>query len=115
MILNLSIRQTVDVWCDLDDAYYGHNRFGGDTAEIYGYRLMQYSPGIQFQAPGVRAYDVARAEMAEQAAESLSALLTEFCKIRAVHVEVDGLLFYGSLPPLDHRCHVRVIPKGQRT
>lgn len=39
---NLSMRQVVDVWSDLTDAYYGRNGYGGNTAEVYIYRLLPY-------------------------------------------------------------------------
>ncbi len=40
----ISMDQALDVWSELEAAYYGKNGFGGDTAEIYVYRLMQGSP-----------------------------------------------------------------------
>jgi hypothetical protein len=37
---SLSIQQELLVWSELTAAYYGENKYGGDTAEIYAYRLM---------------------------------------------------------------------------
>jgi len=44
--MNCTIRQAVDVWGELMDAFYDRNGYGGQTAEIYSYRLEQYSPGV---------------------------------------------------------------------
>ena len=41
----ISIDQALDVWSEFVDAYYGKNSYGGDTAEIYIYRLMPRTPG----------------------------------------------------------------------
>lgn len=40
----ISMDQVLDVWTDLEAAYYGKNGYGGDTAEIYVYRLMPRIP-----------------------------------------------------------------------
>src|SRR5262249_25383349 len=43
---NLSMAQALLIWSELMDAYHGKNGFGGDTAEIYMYRLMPYDPAL---------------------------------------------------------------------
>ena len=48
----LSIDQVIDVWSELEAAYRGENGYGGDTAEIYVYRLMPRAPG----SPDPQAY-----------------------------------------------------------
>lgn len=40
----LSMLQALGIWDDLLEAYHGVNRYGGDTAEIYGYRLSERCP-----------------------------------------------------------------------
>ena len=41
----ISIDQALDVWSELEAAYYGENGYGGNTAELYVYRLMPRAPG----------------------------------------------------------------------
>ena len=41
---NLSMVQALEIWSDLESAYYGENSFGGDTAELYAYRFLPFSP-----------------------------------------------------------------------
>ncbi|MFI5297359.1 MAG: hypothetical protein ACHREM_04615 [Polyangiales bacterium] len=41
---NLSMKQTLGIWSELDDAYYGKHSYGGDTVELYAYRLMPNDP-----------------------------------------------------------------------
>jgi hypothetical protein len=106
MMTNLSLTQILDIWTELDDAFHGVNGFGGDTAEIYGYTLMQFDPRILH--PGPLALQ-ARADMARQAGDSLAQLLARFISVRRCHIEIDGRLFDGTMGRLDHRCHVRVL------
>lgn len=43
---NVSMIQALSVWSELEQAYYGDNGFGGDTAEIYAYRLARQTPHV---------------------------------------------------------------------
>lgn len=104
----LSVKQAVSVWSHLDDAFYGTNSFGGDTAEIYGCQLTQFDPSRLLV--GSSAME-AREDMARQAAQSLACLLKEFASIRDCEIEIDRHPFDGTVPLLDHRCHIRVIRK----
>ena len=45
-MLNLSPQRLVDVWHELELAFYKENSYGGDTAEIYVYRLCDSRPGL---------------------------------------------------------------------
>lgn len=36
--------QALSIWSELEQAYYGDNAYGGDTAEIYAYRLQPADP-----------------------------------------------------------------------
>jgi hypothetical protein len=105
-MIRLSITQILNIWTELDDAFYGVNRFGGDSAEICGYLLMRFDPRILH--PGSLARQ-ARTSLAQQAGDSLAQLLAQFISVRNCQIEIDGRPFDGTMPPLDHRCHVRVI------
>lgn len=110
---NLSMNQALSIWSDLDDAYHGKNGFGGDTAEIYMYRLMPYSPSVTRALTDAR--DVVRA-----ANKSLFYLLAHFRDARGVEVWVNDAPLGAWLMTAtnDHRVHVRIKrqqPKGWRT
>lgn len=42
--MNASTEQVLSVWMKLEEAYHGVANYGSDTAEIYYYLLMPYSP-----------------------------------------------------------------------
>ncbi len=44
---SMSTKQTLDVWHELELALQGKNGFGGDTAEIYAYRLTPSNPSLE--------------------------------------------------------------------
>jgi hypothetical protein len=107
---NLSINQALGIWSELEQAYFGQNGFGGDTAEIYAYRLQQYHPGAVLMKEGTVLGDQARQEQADIAGKSLYNLIRKFRDDRECSIEVDGsdpeiLLRKG----LVHRCHVKVM------
>lgn len=112
---NMSMVQVLSVWMELEDALHGENGYGGDTAEIYIYRLMAYQPGAgrcsieeemqsPIRGPGVvAAYDAANV--------SLHNILVHFAKEREAQIEVDGneLGEWLKTARNTHRVHVRVI------
>jgi hypothetical protein len=106
---NISMTQALGVWSELEQAYYGDNGYGGDTAEIYAYRIQSYSPSALIPLEsgfGAKA----REEQANQAGKSLYKLIKKFCELRECSIEVESadpeiLLRDG----LFHRCHVRVL------
>jgi hypothetical protein len=109
---NLSMAQALSIWT----AYHGKNAFGGDTAEIYIYKLMPYEPlvasvvGVLHESPTARE---ASAWAYDRANTSLHALLTHFSKTRDARVEVDGheLGEWLKGARFDHRVRVRVVPR----
>ena len=112
----ISMAQALGLWSDLCDAYHGKG-WGGDTAEVYLYRLMPRNPS----ADNARSQDLksgisaeARAEQVRHANESLYDLLCLFAEERACRVQVDGrdLGEWLKRADCDHRVHVRVTPKG---
>jgi len=110
---NISMNQALGIWSELWQAYYGNNGFGGDTAEIYAYRIMPYSP--RFKMDPTDENDKAAGLMA---AKSLYALLKKFsedneCKIEIMHGKWNRreIRPWFIEEPFFHRCHVRVTKK----
>jgi hypothetical protein len=74
----MSVRQILSVWSDLVDAYYGKNGYGGDTAEIYAYRLLRDNPTRYLAVDGTQTKNDALAEDANLAACNLYGMLMAF-------------------------------------
>ena len=111
---NLSMAQALSLWSELERAYYDRNGFGGDTAELYAYRFVPYSPAAA-KAPqgsdGLLA-DAAR-DQARQARGSLIRLLDHFKETHQdIEIFVDGMRLMvwrrKTAPEFHHRVHVRI-------
>lgn len=116
---NLSMIQALDLWSELEAAFYRKNGFGGDTAEIYMYRLMGYAPAVAHNPPDIveRAGivgDSAR-EAYDTANRSLHNLLVHFADKHEVRIEVDGkeLGPWLKTARLVHRVHVKVVRRTE--
>ena len=112
---NISIRQALSVWSELEQAMRGEHGFGGHTAEVYGYRLSPCSPLLGVDSRLGREAD---REAAARAKDSLVGLLDCF---REVHA--DASIVVDDLPleqwrlegdKLTHRCHVTICPESGR-
>ena len=105
-MLNLSPQRLVDVWHELELAFYKENSYGGDTAEIYVYRLCDSRPGL-FMGGGFQT----EKECGEEAAQNLFYVLKMFltkrskCKVTVNDKEYGDWLL---TTPLYYRCHVKV-------
>lgn len=85
---NLSMTQVLGVWSELEAAFYDKSTYGGNTTEIYAYRLMPQSPLAQaFIEKSPRAVADGRFEgmageaavkMLRNAARSLRAIILHF-------------------------------------
>jgi hypothetical protein len=109
---NLSMVQALEIWSELESAYYGQNGFGGDTAELYAYRFYSYSPSAVIgKTPS------AIREQAFDASGSLHEMLFFFKKVHeGVEFEIDGLPFddHLDMDKFPHRIHLRVIRKKRK-
>jgi hypothetical protein len=106
----LSMLQALGIWDDLLEAYHGVNRYGGDTAEIYGYRLSERCPSSEAAFPG------AILERDTNATQRLKAMIRLFVGCRSdAKVTVDGVPWNRWKELLSHRCHVKVTRKGRKS
>lgn len=71
---NLSMMQALSIWEELVEALHDKNGFGGNTAEIYIYRLMPYVPLLT----GSEISEQSKLDACRQANESLVALIQHF-------------------------------------
>lgn len=116
----LSMDQVLGVWSDLEQAYFGKNGYGGDTAELYLYRFMPFCLATITHPEKMadeespigetirETYDAANCAMHD--------LLKLFAEKRNVQIEVEGneLGAWLKTARYQHRVHVRVIPLGRR-
>lgn len=107
------------LWSELDDALWGKNAYGGDTAELYAYRFNVFSPAIHGAVATEFAKTPSGREMANAAAAErtrrLFDLLTLFetqreCSVFLMETRERGRRLGEWLlsEPFDHRVHVRV-------
>lgn len=117
---NLSMTQALSLWSDLETARLGKNGFGRDTAEIYLYRLMPYSPLLdvsKIDEPD----SLTGAETRDafiRANASLRHLLEHFGRTyeKEIRVLVEGREFGPWLARelYTHRVHVRIVSSKKK-
>lgn len=108
---DISMIQALDVWSELEQAYYGDASYGSDTAEIYAYKLQRFNP--KFMHDGNWREEAVITE-GFAAAKALYGLLDRFCEVRNCEAEIDGFPL-GSWfleRPFVHRCHVKIVRKA---
>ena len=107
---HLSMVQALDIWSDLESAYYGQNKYGGNVAEIYMFRLGLSMSSLVHRK--VSKEQIALA--AELACESLFNLLQHFQDNKGgrkhVRIKVDSrpLGAWVKKAEFTHRVHVTV-------
>lgn len=108
--------QALGLWSELEAAYYGKNSYGGDTAEIYLYRLMPNDPSAEEahrrkNEPSHTIFGQARREQVTNANKALHSLLKHFARTREARIEVNGkeLGDWLKAADFDHRVHVKVV------
>lgn len=109
MTADLTLNQALGVWSDLEAAYYGKSGYGGDTAEIYAFRIQPYRPSVEL--PNTQLGAEAIAEQAMIAGKNLHWLIDKFVDLHDCRIEVDGQNPAILLGGFDYRCHVKVIHK----
>ncbi len=113
---DLPFDEALGVWLDLERALAGTHGFGGDTAEIYAYRLLPESIRHVGMGAGASMEPTVQAAAARTAARNLTSILRHFVELHeGVVIELDqpggfqvqDLTGEGCAPFL-HRVHVRV-------
>lgn len=114
----ISIVQALSLWSELESARCGKNGFGGNTAEIYMYRLMPRCPGGEAAlhesgGQGNTILDEMARELIQDANESLCSLLAHYAKTREAVIEIEGRELGDWLKTANfgHRVHVKVAPR----
>jgi hypothetical protein len=104
-LLSVSTSQALDLWSELHQAHAGDNRYGGDVAEIYLFRLLPASP---LNDDRTNPATVAAYRTANHALHGLCRLFEE--RMHAVVTFEDGTDIDPLLadPPANHRIHLRV-------
>jgi hypothetical protein len=107
------MNQALSIWSELWQAYYGKNGYGGDTAEIYAYRVMPYEPVVA----GANMKDFRETETFKRSsraayAKATNSLVNLLIKFESAdcHLEVNGksIREWAEKEYFDHRCHVKV-------
>jgi hypothetical protein len=122
-MINLSMTQAIELWDELRDCLEGCNRYGGDTAEIYAYRLTKHHVPTKGTGPSYPDEDEF------QIAASLTNLVQHFCYRHECKAEItcsgstiQGIVRIfpqlgkgGSVPPFpfSHRAHVKIIREDE--
>lgn len=102
-MIYLSMHQALSLWAEFEDCYNEVNSYGGDTAEIYAYRMrsQQYSGKMPMYS-----------EDEAQVALSLTNLLRLFCSRRDCKAKVGTTVIEAdnssTIPPFSHRVHVSI-------
>lgn len=111
-LLTINPFEMMKLWGELVECYYDVNGYGGNTAEIYAYRLMPYSPSVHNGAPMTDLKEQRSQELNAVAAGALASLCEEFEQQYECQIEIDGrsiTSWYMSYrDSFDHRVHVEV-------
>lgn len=109
---NISMNQALGIWDELWQAYYNDNGYGGDTAEIYAYRLMPNIPTLNLKIESLK---VETSEAYKIAQSSLYNLLEKFGHENDCIIKVNGKTLRQWLKTefFTHRCHVQIIRRDK--
>ncbi len=79
-LLRLPTLELLSLWSELEQCYHNEHGYGGDTAEIYAYRLQRHNPTRQHGREG--SARKAEAEASSEAYQILRAVLDLFAEQR---------------------------------
>lgn len=120
-MVNITVKQALNFCMSMDDAFYNHNSYGGDTAEVYAYSLMPNEPLYAncVRNDTIPESDILRdafMEVVHDCAEALYELLTYYAKIRECRITVDERPLGPWLKKewQLHRWHIKVVRKKDR-
>ena len=114
-MLELTLKQAMLVFGELVQCYYGEHKFGGDTAEIYAYRLATGTPTVATALSAAVAqltqsamYLDALQEFGGEAAANLCGICKVFSEAYDANVSVNGKDVVDGVDPFTHRVVVTV-------
>jgi len=115
MLHTLTILQVLDIWVDLETALQKKNSYGGDTAEVYLYRLMGngLSNDVRSLTSASSTFKKEAEKNFDNANVALHDLLVIFAEKRDAKIEVEDkeLGEWLKKARFAHRVHVKVVPK----
>lgn len=113
--LHCSTAQALDVYADLCAAWAGVNVFGGDTAEVYAYKLWPYCPMgwqkmVEAETPAIRQ---AAHEMERHGRDDLAAICLHAAKnlpgVSSVTIDGMPIALWRDVEVFHHRARVRIV------
>ena len=113
--MNCTMRQAIGVWDELVNAYHDSNGYGGTTAEIYSYRLEEYSPGVHSARSELEMYREDAIRISKEAAKTLLWIIKMFKEKYDCDITVEDMTLSEWEEKLDNdsgrysRYHVHVI------
>lgn len=108
-LLTVPVMDLLELWGELVECYYNHNGYGGDTAEIYGYRLGGDSPTLAAWK-GKGGFD----EFAIEELTTRMNALKELCALfsdkfnRGVYINGARACEFRDAEAMAHRVHVKI-------
>ena len=109
-MLSCTTLEAMNIWGELVECYYDVHGYGGDTAEIYSYRLEPYTPTAHNSS---NESNSRLREVSYNAAKSLALIIKEFCHAYGCKAEVDEVIVEewdrDICNYLSHRYHARII------
>lgn len=110
-LLEVNQLELMRLWAELNEAWHGINNYGGDTAEIYSYRLQPYSP--MAHGPGkTEIGNIERRILCDNAANALVNLVEMFCDEYNCTATIDDIpprKWQYEFTAFDHRAHVKIV------
>lgn len=114
-LIELDMLSAMEIWGELVEAYHNLNGFGGNTAEIYAYRLQRFEPQAIEAIGGVKKH---RDKLNQKTANQLAALIEEFARQWECKILIDDQTPEAWLRQIqdgfNHRAHVKVINQKQK-
>ncbi len=105
LLLEVSQLELMKLWAELNEAWHGINGCGGDTAEIYSYRLQPA------HSSETKTGNIQRGILCHNAANALVNLVEIFCDEHSCAATIDNIpprKWQYEIDIFDHRAHVRI-------
>lgn len=113
--MNCTMRQAIGVWDELVNAYYDKTNYDTHTAEIYSYRLEEFTPAVHSVRRYLDEYKDEAIRVAKEAAQTLLWLIKMFKEKYDCDITVEDMTLSEWEEKLDNdsgrysRYHVHVI------